>query len=275
MTASLSRILLVARHTAGEAARQKYLFVAAALAAGVAALSLALRALDFVGSELKFIADIGFGALFLFGSVLAVVLTTHLFFTEIDNRTALTVLARPLRRWEFLTGKLLGVWALLTGLAAGVFAVTGAILFSRHAEMAALANAAGNPVPGLDHAGFALFTLLQVMRLGLVAAMTLFVCTYARSALFAYGSAFGFLFAGQTLWLARDWADTEAGATRTALKALLSAAPDLQAFNLAEALVFPKKAAPYADAWLTLPYGLVWMAVLVALGARLFRNREI
>ena len=250
MTASLSRILLVARHTAGEAARQKYLFVAAALAAGVAALSLALRALDFGGSELKF-------------------------FTEIDHRTALPVLARPLRRWEFRTGKLLGVWALLTGLAAGVFAVTGAILFSRHAEMAALANAAGNPVPGLDHAGFALFTLLQVMRLGLVAAMTLFVCTYARSALFAYGSAFGFLFAGQTLWLARDWADTEAGATRTALKALLSAAPDLQAFNLAEALVFPKKAAPYADAWLTLPYGLVWMAVLVALGARLFRNREI
>lgn len=271
----LVRILLVARHTAGEASRQKYPPVAAALAGGVAAMSLALRALDFGASELKFIADIGFGALFLFGSVLAVVLTTHLFFSEIENRTALTMLARPLRRWEFLTGKLLGVWTLLALLAVAVLTVTGAILFTRHGEMASLALASGAPAPALDHAGFALFAALQLVRLGVVAALTLFVCTYARSPLFAYGAAFALLFAGQTLWLGREWAASRPEAGFAALRFALAGLPDLQAFNLGDALVFPKKAAPYAAALRTLPYGLLWIAALTALGARLFRHREI
>lgn len=275
MMPALSRILLVARHTAGEAARQKYLPISALIAGSVAALSLVLRDLNFGDSELKFIADVGFGALFLFGSMLAVVLTTHLFFSELENRTALTVLARPLRRWEFLAGKLLGIWAMLAALALGLLAVTGAILHMRHSEMAALAALSGRPIPAFETGGFLLFALLQIVRLGVVAATTLFVCTYSRSALFAYGAGFGVLFAGQTLWLGREWAAAGTGAARTLFGLVLRILPDLQSFNLGEALVFPVKAAPVAAAWLTVPYGLAWMAVLTALGAHLFRHREL
>jgi hypothetical protein len=49
-------------------------------------------------------------------------------FSEMENRTALTLLARPLRRWEFLAGKLLGVWALLAVLVAALVGVTFVIL---------------------------------------------------------------------------------------------------------------------------------------------------
>lgn len=272
---SLSRILLVAANTAGEAARQKYLIVAGALAAAVAGLASVLRAMNFGDSELKFTADLGFGALFFFGSLLAVVLPVHLFFSEMDNRTALTLLARPLRRWEFLTGKLLGVWALLAGLVLLISAVTLGMIAVRHAEIAAIAEAAGYRAPVFETGGAALFVLLQVVRLGVVAAITLFTCAYARSALFSYGAGLGWLVLGQTVWLAREWLLSESSVWRTGLAAALRAIPDLQAFNLADALIFPAKAAPVSAAWQAVVYGVLWIAVLTGLGSFLFKNREL
>lgn len=271
ITDAISRILLVARHTAGEAARQKYLFVAALLAVTVAGLSVSLSFFDFGDSELKFITDLGFGALFLFGSMLAVVLTTHLFFAELENRTALTVLARPLRRWEFLTGKWLGVCALLGVMAVAVLGVTAVMAATRHAELAALAESAGRPAPRFEASGFALAALLQWVRLGVVSALTLFVCSYARGALFAYGAAFGLLLAGQTVWVAAEWAEERAGR----LGLIFHAVPDLQCFDLATALIFPGRTAPVREAWMAVPYGLAWAGVLLALAAWCFRRREI
>lgn len=277
MISSLNRICLVASNTAGEAVRQRYFLLSGILAAIVAALSTGLRVMDITDrtSELKFTADIGFGTLFFFGSLLAVVLPAHLFFTEMENRTALTLLARPLRRWEFLCGKLMGVWLLLTGLVATVSLVTGIMIAVRHSELAGEAIATGHPAPVFNVAGALLFALLQSVRLGLVAALTLFGCAYARSALFAYGAGLGWLAAGQTAWVAREWLQgTEPSFTKNVVGVLLRGVPDLQAFNLSDALIFPTKVAPYADAWSAVLYGVIWMGVLTALGARLFRNRE-
>lgn len=277
MKNSFNRIRLVAANTAGEAARQRYFLISGLLAAGVAALSTGLRVMDISdrNSELKFTADLGFGALFFFGSLLAVVLPVHLFFSEIENRTALTLLARPLRRWEFLAGKLIGVWSLLAVLVLTVSLVTGGMIYTRHAELAQFAVQNGFPVPVFSLSGAALFALLQTVRLGLVAALTLFTCSYARSALFAYGAGLGWLAAGQTVWVAREWLSSgEGDALRTVALHALRAVPDLQAFNLADALIFPAKAAPVGVAWGAVLYGILWMIALTALGARLFKNRE-
>ncbi len=73
-----------------------------------------LRDFHFGSSELKFIADLGGGALACFGAVLTVVTTAQLFFSEIERRTVLTLLAKPVWRMEFVLGKFAGV-ALMTG----------------------------------------------------------------------------------------------------------------------------------------------------------------
>lgn len=277
MKHSFTRIRLVAVNTAGEAARQRYFLISGLLAAGVAALSTGLRVMDISdrSSELKFTADLGFGALFFFGSLLAVVLPVHLFFSEIENRTALTLLARPLRRWEFLAGKLIGVWGLLTVLVLAVSLVTGGMIYTRHVELAEYAVHEGLPTPVFSLSGAALFALLQTVRLGVVAALTLFTCSYARSPLFAYGAGLGWLAAGQTAWVAREWLSSiDGGLGRTVGLYALRAVPDLQAFNLADALIFPVKAAPFSAAWGAVAYGVLWMVTLTAIGARLFKNRE-
>lgn len=274
MTASLSRIRLVAANTAGEAVRQRYFLISGLLAAAVAGMATILRAMDFGDSELKFTADLGFGALFFFGSLMAVVLPVHLFFSEIENRTALTLLARPLRRWEFLTGKLLGVWALLAVLVIAVTLVTGGLIAERHAELAAMAFDSGVRPPVFSLSGVALLTVLQIVRLGVVAAITLFTCAYARTALFAYGAGLGWLAAGQTVWLAREWLTSEPGPVRSVVAHALRAVPDLESFNLSDALIFPVKAAPVGIAWGAVAAGLAWIVLLIALGSRLIKNRE-
>ena len=73
--------------------------------------ALLLGEFNFGASELKFLADFGFGALTFFGSLLAIIASAQLFFGEIENRTALTLLAKPVRRSEFILGKFVGVWA--------------------------------------------------------------------------------------------------------------------------------------------------------------------
>ena len=90
---------------------------------------------DFGTSELKFIGDFGFGALFFFGSILSVAATAQLFFNEIENRTALTVLAKPVYKLEFLAGKFVGVQLLMFVFTAVICVVLAGVLFWRETAL--------------------------------------------------------------------------------------------------------------------------------------------
>lgn len=78
----MKNIFWIARNTFVEAVRQKFFSFLLLLGVGLIALSLAMTNFDFGDSELKFIADFGFGGVFLFGSVLAVVMSVQLFFPK-------------------------------------------------------------------------------------------------------------------------------------------------------------------------------------------------
>jgi ABC-type transport system involved in multi-copper enzyme maturation permease subunit len=95
MNARLTRTSWIARITFLEAIRQRFFAFLLVLSAVMVVSSVSLRFMDFGHSELKFVADFAFGGMFLFGSVLALVMTAQLFFAEIENRTALTLLAKP------------------------------------------------------------------------------------------------------------------------------------------------------------------------------------
>src|SRR5690348_18513051 len=98
----LVRVQVVARNTIREAMRQRLFQFFGLLAVLLVLGAQALRGLNFGTSELKFIADFGFGSIAFFGSVIAIVTTSQLFFSEIESRTVLTLLARPIWRGEFV-----------------------------------------------------------------------------------------------------------------------------------------------------------------------------
>jgi ABC-type Na+ efflux pump permease subunit len=59
--------------------------------------------------QIKFVKDFGCGAIGLFGFFIALLSTAQLIPQELHNRTIYTILAKPVRRAEFLLGKFLGI----------------------------------------------------------------------------------------------------------------------------------------------------------------------
>ena len=174
--ASLRRVRLIAVQTMGEALRLRLAWLLVAAGGMLVFMARWLRDFNFGATELKFIADFGLGAIGMMGTLLAALATAHLFFSEMTHGGLGCVLTRPVRRWEYVGGKLAGVMALLA-----LFVATLALVL-------AVVGAARGKQLG------ATFVLLPVLlqacalvwlKLTLVAAMTLFVCSYAGSALFA------------------------------------------------------------------------------------------
>lgn len=277
MKAACHRSLWIARLTFLEAIRQRFFAFLFILGAALVLASGAVRVFDFGHSELKFLADFGFGGLFLFGSILGVVMTAQLFFAEIDNRTALTLLAKPLSRAEFLAGKFLGIWAVLGVFVLVLAALLAAMLGWRAAELAQLAAERRLAPPECDLAGLALYAALQWLRLGVVVAMVLAVAAAARTFLFAVVVGALAVLAGQLQWLSQELLlkPAEPGLGQAALWLLTHLLPNLQQFNLGDALVL----APHQVAAGTLPWvflsGVAYVVAFLVLATFLFRRREI
>ena len=278
MKQSLRRTTWIARITFLEAIRQRFFAFLILLSAALVVSSVSFRFLDFGHGELKFVADFGFGGIFFFGSILTLAMTAQLFFAEIENRTAMTLLAKPVSRWEFLVGKFIGVWAVL-----GIFIFTltlilGLIMWGRHQELVALAEAAGRVPPDLSVSGVAAYALLQWLRLGVIAAMVLAVSSVARSFLFAIVVGAMAVLAGQLQWIAEEALLKEKQITtvyQSFLWLITRIVPNLQQFNIGDALALDVASVSNGAVWAASLSGCIYIIVLLVLAGLGFRRREI
>ena len=278
MKSSLTRISWMTQLTFLEAIRQRFFAFLILLSAVLVLSSVSFRFLDFGHGELKFVCDFGFGGMFLFGSVLAVVMSAQLFFAEMDNRTALTLLAKPVSRTEFLVGKFLGVWLVL-----GVFIFTlstllGIILWARCQELTAAALEVGKAPPELSITGLFSYTGMQWARLGVVAAMILMVASLARTFLFTVIVGSMLVVAGQLQWLAQETL-LKPGDLNLFSKLLLTVStyiiPNLQQFNIGDALTLDHGSVADGAVTLALFSGTCYIVVFLFIGSLIFRQREI
>ena len=120
----MSRVLIVARNTFREAVRDRVLYnlVFFALLMIASAVVVGQISMDI---ESVVMISLGLSAISLIGLLIAVFTGVGLVSKEIDKRTLHAVLAKPLRRWEFLIGKFAGLAATLAvntaAMAAGLF----------------------------------------------------------------------------------------------------------------------------------------------------------
>lgn len=240
--------------------------------------------------EFQVLKDIALGAMSLFTSLLAVLATARLLPQEIEDRTAYTVLAKPVSRFEYLAGKLFGVLLLL-----GLSLIAMSALFflvltlreqsvlnetARHmssappeqsAEALRLVRASAfNPN---------LFSGIAVIYAKgcLLAALTLFVSTFATSTIFTTIVMAFVYFIGHLQPIAREyWMQTNSAGWLTksflALVALLF--PDLQSFNLIDDVV-AGNAVPLTLLWKTLAMGLFYTVFYLALAWVAFFRKEL
>ncbi|MDQ5980242.1 MAG: hypothetical protein QG602_3217 [Verrucomicrobiota bacterium] len=174
--AGARRVWRVAGQTLVEAVRLRLTGLLTAVGAGLVLMALWLRTFNFGAAELKFVADFGLGVMSLLGTLLAALSTAHLTFRDMDGGLVAVVLTRRVGRGEYLAGKAAGVAALLALFVATLALVLGVLLAVRGTQI----GAAFVPLPVFLQA-----CALVWLKLTLVAAMTLLVCSYAGSELFA------------------------------------------------------------------------------------------
>ena len=110
-------ILLVATHVFRESVRDKVLYSIVAFAVILMVSSFLIGQLT-AGQDVKIIKDLGLAAMSLFGLFIAIFIGVGLVSREIERRSIYALLAKPVRRHEFVIGKYFGlVGTLLANLA--------------------------------------------------------------------------------------------------------------------------------------------------------------
>ena len=253
---------IIAEMTFREAVRERMvmglLMVGGAFIIGVQG----LRDFNFGTNETRFILDFGLAAQGLFGALLVIMVTLHLFFGELDRGNAQTLLAKPLGRGSYLVGKWLGISALAgvfcvftTGLLAGVLATTG------------------DPQMAWVNLGFA--GVAQMFRLMVLAAMTLLLAVICRTAVLAGLLAFPVLaICHLHPLLVLHTAGNQEPVTRFFAAVAGAVLPDFQLFDLSE-----KAGMGEPIGWFPLGtlggYGLTYSGIMMGLAIHVFRSREI
>lgn len=103
----LTRIGVVALNTYREAVRARVLHGLFALALCTAAYSLVVGAYT-AKNAMRVVSDLGSASVSLYGVIVAVVLGATSLYRELELKTIFPILARPIRRGEYLVGKYLG-----------------------------------------------------------------------------------------------------------------------------------------------------------------------
>lgn len=273
---SFGRLGVIASNTFLEAVRQKLFLFLLLLAIGLVSSALFFREFNFGSSELKFIADFGFGALIFFGSALTIATTAQLFFSEIENRTALTLLAKPLWRAEFVFGKFLGVFAVIGVFCALTVGLMMALLYHREGQlMAANPDDFANGQRLIAYGDLLVVGLLQWIKFGVLATIVLLVASFSNTNLFTVVTGFFVLVICHLQYLARDqWANVDNAIAAYGVRLLGLVFPNFQLFNLADS-VGQGTGLDMEVALRVAGYGLAYIFVLGGLAVYSFRNREI
>lgn len=295
MTGTLQRIIIIARNTLTEAVRQKVLTVL--LLFGVVMICISSYFSQVVpDQQVKFVKDFGCGAIGLIGLCIAILSVAQLLPQELHNRTIYTILAKPVRRVEFLLGKFLGV-VLLLALSVAIMSLAFAATLwwqevqgiatigtqyphwekspdmanAYHHDVAALVAQARDPqlIKAL---------VLIFAKLIMTSAIALLISTFSTSFIFTVITTAGIYLIGHMEATARDvWLSrgAEVSALHKWLLELLSLlVPDMNSFTIVDEIL-NGHLVPWWHTLNLLGYASIYTIVLLALSQLIFEFREI
>lgn len=257
---NLSAVFVLAGCAAREHTRRHLLHVVVLLSLGAIGFAVGMSLL---GGEAhtKILKDLATASLLFFGGALAVVLSVVSVGPEIEARTILPVLARPIRRGEYLVGRYLGTLATV-GVALGIMAAAFA---------AALLVLEGPNGIGGAFALVLVFVAAEVAVLAAVgttlgvfcppplAAVFAFFVFFAGSVKLGYGASLGAKLSGPAHWL---------------FAVLTRPLPNLEAFDFRDALVHGASVPPAYFVQVAV-YALLYVAATLSVGCWKFGSREL
>jgi Cu-processing system permease protein len=268
---SAARVQLVAWHVFKEGARDRVLFTVVGFSVLLFGASLLLGQLT-AGQDMKIIKDLGLAVIEISGVLMSVLTGVGLVAREIDRRSIYGLLARPVRRWEFILGKYIGLLLTLAGNMAVMTIALYAVLAWMH-WTATPAMRASWEAPALDPAILVAIVLIMA-ELAVLTAIALFFSTFSSSGLWSTLFSLGVYVAGQFSGELRELTTTlgsrVAGMVGTIVGVVL---PSFSGFDV-KAQVVHGLPVPLAYLAMTLAYGALYAAAVLAATIAIFNRRE-
>jgi ABC-type Na+ efflux pump permease subunit len=251
---SREAILAIAVNTFREAVRDRILYLLLAFALLLIGASRFLSLLT-VGSEGKIIKDLGLSAISIFGLLTSVFVGVSLVFKEIERRTVLTLLATPVRRWQFILGKYAGILLVLVLNTAVMTLLLLAILVMR-----------GEPTAGIAPA-----VSLILVELAVITAFAILFSSFTNPILAALGTVAVYV-SGHLSW-SLDLLKVRVGAARPLCDVVHAVVPNLDRLDVkAQAVHGASVGASYlASAAL---YGTLYTLVVILVACAVFERRD-
>ena len=286
---SLWRIRAITANTLTELTRLKVFYVLLVFALVLIGSSIFMAQFSFQ-QEFQILKDVSLGAISLFTSLLAIVATARLIPQDIEDRTLYTILAKPVPRFEYVLGKIAGV-LLLLGISTLVMAA--AFMLVLYMREQAVLHAILRQMPGAppDQIADALRVVrssafkidivpgivIIYLKACLLAALTLFVSTFATSNIFTIVVMAFIYFIGHLEATAREyWLQEHSSGliARVFLAIVALLFPDLQAFNLVDDIV-AGTAISLALFAKTALLGVFYTVIYTLLAAFVFYGKEL
>ncbi len=286
---SLARVSAITANTLTELTRLKVFYVLLIFALVLIGSSVFMARLTFQ-QEFQILKDVSLGAMSIFTSLLAIIATARLIPQDIEDRTVYTILAKPVPRFEYIAGKLAGVLLLLAISTLVMSAMFLAVLYLREQTLLheTLRQMSAAPREQIDDAVRAIRSsalnidifpaiIIIYLKACLLAALTLFVSTFATTNIFTIVVMVVIYFIGHLQATAREYWLQEHGSewvTRLFLALVALVFPDLQTFNLVDDIVVGV-AIPLGLFAKTAVLGVFYTTIYALLAAFVFYGKEL
>jgi ABC-type transport system involved in multi-copper enzyme maturation permease subunit len=215
-----------------------------------------------IGIDRLVIINLGLSAISIFGLVMAIFIGVGLVYKEMEKRTLYSLLAKPVRRWEFLVGKFGGLVLTLSvntlfmtlGLAAALFYVSRQFLRTDATILVAI-----------------YFILLE---LALVTAFALFFSCFSSpmlSTLFTLGIYVAGFFSADIRGIGTV---TRSPAMQAAARVVSYLLPNFRNFNVISAAAHGD-AIPFSLIWQNTAYAALYVALVLIAASAIFSGRNL
>jgi len=214
-----------------------------------------------LGLEKLIIVNVGLSSISIFGIIIAIFIGIGLVSKEIEKRTLYTILSRPVRRWEFITGKYLGL--LLTLVVNAAFMTFGffvaLLVVTRHLVR--------------EDAGFLVAIYFIILQFFIVTAITLLFSSFS-SPIFSAIFAFALFVIGTFSDDLRNFAAIAEGATKWLATGAAWVVPNFSSLNVILQAAHGQHIRGQLILFNTV-YSLLYSAAAIALAVIIFERRNL
>jgi ABC-type transport system involved in multi-copper enzyme maturation permease subunit len=265
------KIISIAANTFKEVVREPVFYILVIVACLMVVVA-RLMPLFTINEDIKMMKDIGLSTVKVTGLLIALLAASRVVSGEIEARTAITVVAKPVRRSQFILGKYLGI---VGAVLLGVFVITlvfmAMVWWQVLDQFLTPEQQVQKQVQGVINVGQG--CLLSFFEVMLLTAVSVAVSVYATMVV-NVGVCFGFFLLGNLSgWFLVETLPQAGPGLAFVGKAVLGALPFLETYNV-QALALGTSI-PYSYLLLGFGYAVYYSAAALLVAVALFHRREL